>query len=1027
MAIYRTGKASMDANGIVTGYGTKWRKSLSLIRVGATIVFIDTPAYATIIDVVSDTELRVTDTGGKVVPQSEYVILLHDSLSVDGLAQDVAETLRYYQGKENEFAHFIDLVQNMDLEEIEKVIAKMKEEVAKFEENYKKIEAKAQEVADNAEKVATDKQVVAANVALSEQFANEAEGHSNQAQQYSTEAAQSVDEAKGQVQLAANQVGLARDEVTKAQGEVSKAAAEVGKAAAEVEKAKQVVTSAKDEIKADVAGLVNAATAEADRAKSEADRAAELADQMDTTKVMLKDNNLSDLTDKAAARRNLGVDSIEHDDLETRVFSKSKNFWLSIRNAAGKPWGVYDNVLKKWIALGIEQGGTGATDLAGARSNLQVNRLAQGNAKTELATANNKYKLFVGDNGLWGAIGEDGGALALPLTQGGTGALSASGARDNLGIDRFIQENNMTRILSNDSKTELRIGQDEWYVYRTAQDSTAGFISLGIEGGGTGADNPDDARANLKAAGVDVANTFTQKQKFNNTIELGSNAGNPLLIKSANPCIRFEETDAPAASSAKAYMLVVDGGNIRMQENNTGDGATVFNYDQAAKMIRLPKIATNDASGTRDNLGLGSRNTPSFGGATLDSYTDTDVSASGILTMRGYNAAGTTQKHYGRIYSEKRTDGKHHLTFHLNNGSVNRYASLNQDGDFTISGSYKCSGSAYIDSGRLELGTGSTASAYIDFHYNPSKYDYDARIICDGMNTDANGGGNLRFFGGFMEFKAAAGFRFNGGRIASVYDGEMTSFTNMTANQANYIIGKNADNSNRWYVGIGSANSTIATFHNYAQNCRVELGDRIKLTGKDTECGSSLHVNGSSVYVKGGSGTNNTHYWLQNSSGKNRGVIYAADAGVLSFRADLASTGATGKGMSLNGSTGALTVASVSQTSDERAKFWIKPVTGALDKVCALNGVTFSMHPTVQSTVRNAGVIAQDVQKVLPEAVTENKTDKLQPVLDKNCQPVENPLTVDYNALSALYIEAIKELKAEVDSLKAEIAALKAK
>ncbi|ELY2473855.1 tail fiber domain-containing protein, partial [Cronobacter sakazakii] len=84
---------------------------------------------------------------------------------------------------------------------------------------------------------------------------------------------------------------------------------------------------------------------------------------------------------------------------------------------------------------------------------------------------------------------------------------------------------------------------------------------------------------------------------------------------------------------------------------------------------------------------------------------------------------------------------------------------------------------------------------------------------------------------------------------------------------------------------------------------------------------------------------------------------------------------------------------------------------------------TYSMHTTIQNTVRNAGLIAQDVQKVLPEAVSVGQTGS---TLDKNCAPVEDPLTLDYNALSALYVEAFKEVKTEMASMKAEIEALRA-
>lgn len=120
MAIYRTGQASMDAQGYITGYGTKWREQLTLIRAGATIMFLTNPVKIGVItEVVSDTSIRAITTGGAVVARTDYVILLHDSLTVDGLAQDVAETLRYYQGRETEFAHFIEFLQDFDFAKLE--------------------------------------------------------------------------------------------------------------------------------------------------------------------------------------------------------------------------------------------------------------------------------------------------------------------------------------------------------------------------------------------------------------------------------------------------------------------------------------------------------------------------------------------------------------------------------------------------------------------------------------------------------------------------------------------------------------------------------------------------------------------------------------------------------------------------------------------------------------------------------------------------------------------------------------------
>lgn len=98
--------------------------------------------------------------------------------------------------------------------------------------------------------------------------------------------------------------------------------------------------------------------------------------------------------------------------------------------------------------------------------------------------------------------------------------------------------------------------------------------------------------------------------------------------------------------------------------------------------------------------------------------------------------------------------------------------------------------------------------------------------------------------------------------------------------------------------------------------------------------------------------------------------------------------------------------------SDENLKQNIKNVSGALDKVCSLNGVTFNYkHDGKQS----AGVIAQQVEKVLPSAVLTNNTGD------------EEYKTVEYHQLSALFIESIKQLKAENEELRLMIKDLKEK
>ncbi|EOL8943492.1 tail fiber domain-containing protein [Cronobacter dublinensis] len=269
------------------------------------------------------------------------------------------------------------------------------------------------------------------------------------------------------------------------------------------------------------------------------------------------------------------------------------------------------------------------------------------------------------------------------------------------------------------------------------------------------------------------------------------------------------------------------------------------------------------------------------------------------------------------------------------------------------------------------------------------------------------------------------------GRIMSGYgaelkhNGEALTLRPSGADQATFLLIRDNDNTNVTLFGRASA-SYDTVINNYKH------GTSLALQASWSGCNKAWYASGIEsrngvLRAKAGNTEDIAVLQLANTDGRLRGVVFCpriADGQYMYFRADNSSTGAAGQSMSLNGATGEVRGVKFTSTSDERAKFWIKPVTGALDKICQLNGITYSMHTTIQNTVRNAGLIAQDVQKVLPEAVTECITDHS--TIDKDCQAIENPLALDYNALSALYVEAFKEVKAELDACKSELAELKA-
>jgi hypothetical protein len=98
-------------------------------------------------------------------------------------------------------------------------------------------------------------------------------------------------------------------------------------------------------------------------------------------------------------------------------------------------------------------------------------------------------------------------------------------------------------------------------------------------------------------------------------------------------------------------------------------------------------------------------------------------------------------------------------------------------------------------------------------------------------------------------------------------------------------------------------------------------------------------------------------------------------------------------------------------SSDRSLKRNIQPIKQALDKISQIGGYTFEWKEKKKyRNERDAGVIAQEIQTVLPEVV-KRRTDET--------------LGVDYPKLSALLIEGIRELTEENKSLKQELNQMK--
>ena len=98
-------------------------------------------------------------------------------------------------------------------------------------------------------------------------------------------------------------------------------------------------------------------------------------------------------------------------------------------------------------------------------------------------------------------------------------------------------------------------------------------------------------------------------------------------------------------------------------------------------------------------------------------------------------------------------------------------------------------------------------------------------------------------------------------------------------------------------------------------------------------------------------------------------------------------------------------VAYSTTVSDVALKTDIEMIPNALDKIDEVRGVTFTRH----NGQKSAGIIAQELEKVLPEAVREKELDLIDGKTYK---------TVEYDAIHGLLINCIKELKEEIKELK---------
>ena len=112
--------------------------------------------------------------------------------------------------------------------------------------------------------------------------------------------------------------------------------------------------------------------------------------------------------------------------------------------------------------------------------------------------------------------------------------------------------------------------------------------------------------------------------------------------------------------------------------------------------------------------------------------------------------------------------------------------------------------------------------------------------------------------------------------------------------------------------------------------------------------------------------------------------------------------GTTTSGIRMNNDGNVTVAGTITESSSIRYKENVEILKYGLDKIVQLRGVTYNKKDT---GAKEIGLIAEEVESILPDVILRNQEGE--------------PDSVSYGRITAVLIEAIKELKMEIEELKA--------
>ncbi|QOC67651.1 tail fiber protein [Escherichia phage JEP1] len=281
--------------------------------------------------------------------------------------------------------------------------------------------------------------------------------------------------------------------------------------------------------------------------------------------------------------------------------------------------------------------------------------------------------------------GATSGAMYTIAVTNGVATTKRIALRDEF---KRLEANNPTRTIiraGDDLNTAGYLQLDATGRWGMWNQQTASWQPLAIEQGGTGARDAAGARINLGAF-------YKQRAALESNFNINNLTGNQDGIYYQPMTAYATEANGYPAGSGAGHLIVwqnnANGGTGCRQEYYPFSNVDVWylrTYQANTNQWTAwqPMVRPRNDETFRSHIGLGSRNSPTFGNLYLSQSSANVKSASGIVNGDKYSADGVLEHGY-RIYSEVRDDNKAWLTIHLHKGAkgseTHKYLGFREDG-----------------------------------------------------------------------------------------------------------------------------------------------------------------------------------------------------------------------------------------------------------------------------------------------------------------------------------------------------------